>query len=91
MEKTNIGQFRPVEFQYIKDFIRESCFDEEISCDWLRMLWTSYCLHYGYVPDTSTYDGDVLELWSVLEETKDGTSEWADFDEFDNFMCKYLV
>ena len=31
------------------------------------------------------------ELWKRLQETGDGTSEWADFDDFERFMCKYLV
>lgn len=55
------------------------------------MLWTAYCLHHDLDADTSGYDNDLIELWIILSESGDGTSEWADFNEFDNFMCRYLV
>ena len=39
----------------------------------------------------TSYDCYLMELWKRLQETGDGTSEWADFDDFERFMCKYLV
>lgn len=57
----------------------------------LRMLWTAYCLHHSLDVDTSGYDGDLLELWNELEKTGDGTADWSNYDDFDNFMRAYLV
>ena len=82
---------RVAEFDFMLSYVQESCFDEEICRDWLRMLWTVYCLHHGLEVDTSDYDNDLLELWSKLTETSDGTSDWSDFSSFDHFMCTYLV
>ena len=82
---------RVAEFDFMLSYVQESCFDEEICRDWLRMLWTAYCLHHGLEVDTSDYDNDLLELWSKLTETGDGTSDWSDFSSFDHFMCTYLV
>lgn len=82
---------RVAEFDFMLSYVQESCFDEEICRDWLRMLWTVYCLHHGLEVDTSDYDNDLLELWSKLTETGDGTSDWSDFSSFDHFMCTYLV
>lgn len=81
----------PDELAFLCDFIRESCFDEEICRDQLRALWTAFCIHRDYNVDTHAYDTTLLELWAVLRETGDGTSDWSDFDSFDNFMCAYLV
>lgn len=82
---------RKAEFDYMMNFVEENSFDDEMSCDWLRMLWTAFCLHHGLDVDTHVYDWYLSELWKRLQETGDGTSEWADFNEFENFMCKYLV
>jgi hypothetical protein len=82
---------RVAEFDFMLSYVQESCFDEEICRDWLRMLWTVYCLHHGLEVDTSDYDNDLLELWSKLTETSDGTSDWSDFSSFDHFMCTYLM
>lgn len=82
---------RKSEFDYLRQYIIESCFDEEICRDLLRMLWTAYCLHHGLDVDASSYDNDLLELWSELEKTGDGTADWSNYDDFDNFMCAYLV
>ena len=79
------------EFEFLTGYVAESCFDEEIFRDLLRMLWTAFCLHHGLDADTHVYDWYLSELWKRLQETGDGTSEWADFNEFENFMCKDLV
>ena len=82
---------RESEFGYLTAYITESCFDDEICRDRLRMLWTAYCLHHNLNVDTSGYDNDLMDLWNKLAETGDGTSGWEDFDGFENFMCAYLV
>ena len=82
---------REAEMKYLKEFIRQSCFDEETSRDQLRCLWTAYCLHHRLDADTSGYDNDLLELWNTAAEDEPETVDWSDFDSFDNFMCKYLV
>lgn len=82
---------RVAEFDFMLSYVQESCFDEEICRDWLRMLWTAYCLHHRLEVDTSSYNNDLLELWSKLDEINDGTSDWSDFSSFDHFMCTYLV
>ena len=79
------------EFGFLTSYAVESCFDEEICRDWLRMLWTAFCLHHNLDADTHVYDCYLSELWKRLQGTGDGTSEWADFDDFERFMCKYLV
>lgn len=79
------------EFEFLTGYVAESCFDEEICRDQLRILWTAFCLHHDLWVDTHAYDCYLLELWEHLQETSDGTSEWEDFDGFDNFMCAYLV
>ena len=82
---------REAEMKYLKEFIRQSSFDEETSRDQLRCLWTAYCLHHRLDADTSGYDNDLLELWNTAAEDEPETADWSDFDSFDNFMCKYLV
>ena len=79
------------EFEFLTGYVAESCFDEEICRDRLRMLWTAFCLHHGLDADTRVYDWYLSELWEQLQGTGDGTPEWADLNEFENFMCKYLV
>ena len=79
------------EFEFLTGYVAESCFDEEICRDRLRMLWTAFCLHHDLDADTHVYDCYLMELWKRLQETGDGTSEWADFDDFERFMCRYLV
>ena len=76
---------------YLKGFVEESCFDEEICRDQLRALWTTLCLQRNYDVDTYGYDLTLHELWVVLQETGDGTSDWSDYDSFNKFMCAYLV
>ncbi len=81
---------RRAEFDYLKQFIRESSFNVDILRDQLRMLWTAYCLHHRLDVDTSGYDKDLLELWNDMEDEPE-TADWSEYDEFDNYMCRYLV
>lgn len=80
-----------VEMDWMKRYARESSFDDEICCDRLRMLWTTYCLHYGLDVDTFRYDCNLEELWKVVAETELEATDWGDLESFGNFMCKYLV
>ena len=78
------------ELAYLTEYVRESCFDEEISRDRLRMLWTAYCMHHGIDTGSVRYDSIIFKLWGVMQETGDGTSEWSDVGEFARFMIAYL-
>ena len=80
-----------VELDWMKQFARACCFDEDVCRDHLRSLWTTYCLHYGLTPDTSMYDRSLEELWQVVSETEEDTADWSDLDSFDLFLCKDLV
>ncbi len=82
---------RETEMKYLKEFVRQGCFDEELCRDQLRCLWTAYCLHHRLDADTSEYDNDLMELWNTTAEDEPETADWGDFDSFDNFMCRYLV
>lgn len=85
------GISRKAEYLYLKAYVEQSCFDEDICRDRLRMLWTAYCLHHELFVDTSEYDRDLTELWSKMSEIGDGTSDWNSYSSFDFFMCRYLV
>lgn len=55
----------------------------------LRSLWTAYCVCKDYEVDTASYDRDVMQLWEVV--CKNDTNPFAEFEDFDNFMCEHLV
>ena len=82
---------RNAEFKFMASFAMQSCFDEDICRDHLRMLWTVYCLHHNLDVDTASYDSDLRELWESVAEDEEDTADWSDFDSFGNFMCRYLV
>lgn len=82
---------RDAEFKYMAAFAVESYLIEELARDQLRALWTAYCLHHNLDADAYEYDDDLSQLWEVVSEAGDGTSEWSDYDGFCNFMCRYLV
>lgn len=74
---------RKVEMDYLKTFVQQGCFSEELSWNQLRCMWTAYCFHHNLDVDTSGYDEDLNELWDAMgEPNREG---------FDNFMCEYLV
>lgn len=82
---------RRPEFDYMMNFVSENHFDDERSCDWLRMLWTAFCLHQGLDVDMRDYDECLNLLWARLEEEeKDLSDAWTSAETFDLFMCKYL-
>lgn len=82
---------REAEMKYLKEFVRQGCFDVELIRDQLRCLWTAYCLHHGLDADTSGYDNDLKDLWNAIAKDEPETADWDDFDSFDNFMCRFLV
>lgn len=82
---------REAEMEYLKEFAGQSCFDEELSRDQLRCLWTAYCFHHRLDVDTSGYDNDLLGLWNATAEEEPETADWSDYGSFENFMCRYLV
>ena len=51
------------EFGFLTGYVAESCFDEEIYRDRLRMLWTAFCLHHCLDADTHVYDCYLSELF----------------------------
>ena len=79
------------ESEYLKEFVRENCFDGEPIRSQLRCLWTAYCFHHRLDVDTLGYDKELAGLWSMIAEKEPEAVGWKDFDSFDNFMCKYLV
>lgn len=81
---------KEAEYQWLRGYVEQVCFDEEICRDRLRMLWTSYCLHHNIDVDRLTYEVELFDVWSLLEEAGDGTSEWGGYSEFNFFMSKYL-
>ena len=70
---------REAEMKYLKEFVRQGCFDEELGRDQLRCLWTAYCLHHRLDADTSGYDNDLMELWNTTAEDEPETADRDDF------------
>lgn len=86
---------REREIEYIRAFVRESDFGEELGRSQLRALWTAYCFHHNLDVDTAGYDKDLRELWGLIdEETANmvtGESDWTCFERFDHYMSANLV
>ena len=82
---------RDAELQYLKEFARQQSFDEDLSRDQLRCLWTAYCFHHRLDADTSGYDYDLMDVWNTVAETEAETADWSSYDSFATFMCRYLV
>ena len=91
IEKLTSGIEPEAEMAAMKKFAGEESFEDELARDQLRSLWTAYCIHRELAPDTFEYDCDLQELWDAVAETEPETTDWSDFDSFENFMCKYLV
>jgi len=82
---------REAEMKYLKEFARQGCFDEEVSRDQLRCLWTAYCFHHRLDADTFGYDNDLFDLWNTVAEDEAETADWSNYESFNSFMCRYLV
>lgn len=87
---SSAAQKRKSELDYMKKFIEQSDFTEGRCRDWLRALWTTYCLHYNLDVDTAEYDSDLSDLWYSMEEGRN-TAGWSSPEAFSDFMCEYLV
>ena len=80
------------EFEYIKAFVRESSFDDDLSRQQFRCLWTAYCFHHERIVDTESYDSELKELWNFMVNCGYPLSRWwSTFEKFDAFMCRHLV
>lgn len=89
--KQNVMQ-RQQEYEFIRNFVHENSFDEEIARDQLRSLWTAYCFHFDLDVDTAKHDSDLLSLWEIISNSGEtDTTDWSDYDSFENFMAKLLV
>ena len=58
-------------------------------------IWTTYCIWYQLNVDTYTYDSKLHELYFKITD-KLGSQitiidELKTFDNFDTFVCQYLV
>ena len=82
---------KKTEYEYITDYIDESCFDSETCRDQLRCLWTAHCLHHDIDVDTGLYDYALMELWCRVALSEEDTADWGDYESFDKFMGEYLV
>lgn len=79
------------ELDYIKSFAREADLSEEICRDQLRSLWTAYCLRHNLIADTLDYDMDLTNVMNAVKDSEPDTGDWGDDEEFEDFMCRYLV
>lgn len=73
---------RNAEFNYILAFAVESSFENELSRDQLRCLWTAYCFHNNLDADTYEYDGDIRALWNAIAAQEPDSADWHDLDSF---------
>lgn len=77
------------ELQFMLDYADDGDFDDELEMNQLRSMWTAFCIHHDIEVDTYSYDNWLLRLWGVIGK-KPGVA-WTDFEDFDEFMCAYLV
>ncbi len=84
-----IAMFDALEYQWICDYASSQEFDQEVCRNQLLSLWTAYCLHYDLWVDTKIYDTMASFLWTVVDNNNSGP--WKNFEEFDSFLCEYLV
>ena len=74
--------------------------EEVFELEQLLCLWTAYCLNHNLSPDTSSYDQDIMKVYSKLYEKYPTIFVWRPedmdedeksmFDHFDHFMGRYL-
>lgn len=83
--------FLEQEFDYIVGFAVESCFDNELTCQQFRSLWTAYCFHRGLDVDTAEYDAALAGIWKEVSAGEEDTAYWSDFNSFDQFMSADLA
>lgn len=76
-------------FSKLKHLAKDEDMSFEVVPNQLHALWVAYCIHAGYEVDTAPYDNDLMALWDEMAGNE--TNPFADFDAFDDFMCKDLV
>lgn len=84
-------------FEFVLDFIKEADFGFDVCQEQLRYLWTTYCLRNDQYPDTYDYDNDIRDLYRIVNQNT--TNCWVNsseyntdgFEEFDKFMCQFLI
>lgn len=80
------------ELNILKSFIHEAEFYIELYRNQFCSLWTAYCLRHNLIVDTMAYDKDLEELWHIITtRTAPDTRIWHSYEEFENFMCKWLI
>lgn len=84
------GFNKDVEMGYMESFLRERAgeLNNEITKHQLRSMWTTFCMHHNLDVDTDEYDIRLISLWNIIVLDESHTVTW---EEFDNFMCEYLV
>ena len=78
------------EMAHLMDFAAINDSGDLLAREQLRALWTAYCFHADWNPDTASYDSAMLSIWERMREAGQ-TRGYKDFDDFDNFMCGLLV
>ena len=84
------AEYQHSELVYLIDFAVRNDSGDPLAREQLRALWTAYCFHTGMLVDTAPYDNKILHLWTEMEDAKQ-TRGFKDFDDFDGFMCEWLV
>lgn len=64
----------------------------------LLSLWTAYCLHNDFTPDTADYDQAIDQIWEIISDGKfpepvelDDDTEYYCRDSFYRYMVTFLV
>ncbi len=82
---------REQELRFICCFVADNDLSIPIVIQQLQSLWTAYCIHCDYEPDTSDYDSDLSVVWIAITEKYGKTeAKLCDFERFDLFMGDLL-
>ena len=81
---------RNEELDFIIVFVEQAeDFDSAPVVFQLRSLWTAYCIHKNIDVDTARYDSDLKLVYGAVESND--TNDFYSFEDFEQFMCEYLV
>lgn len=75
----------------ILEYIEGADFDNRVCIRQLRALWTAFCIRCDILPDTSTYDNFIDEMWQALAYNE--TSPWSSMrkEKFEEYMMRDLI
>ena len=73
-------------FNYMKNLIKEYEWEYEITREQARCMLTTICLIDDIYVDTRIWDDMMRELYDECN-----IEDWENFDNFEMFMCEYLV